>query len=190
MSKEAIRTETRPRPIAPLLPKAFVDQAPTDRGPDALMDWLDDGNLRDAIRQEVNARRDFLPPLESLDPILRSHVEHSLENEARTARLLLWRYAEIRHQIITYHDPEKAYWREEARARLPESLQQKLLRPGRFERLQERQLAMERLIRDFRLGQEKAVIDYLLEEASSIAEDVAKRDSASALPDSAATAGR
>ena len=188
MSKESVRTETRPRPVAPLLAKELVDIAPTHRGLDALMDWLDNGHLHDAIRQEVNARCEFLPPLESLGPILRSHVEHSLESETRTARLVLWRYAEVRHQIITYHDPEKAYWRQKARKGLPESAQPDSPRPGRFERLKERQLVMERLIRDFRLGREKAVIDYLVEEAASIAEDGGERESASALPAAATEA--
>jgi len=168
MSKEDVRTYIRERPLAPLLPKDFVDCAPTDQGPDALMDWLDNGNLHTAVKQEVNARLDYLPPLQQLGPVLRDHVEHSLAYQTRIATQLLWRYADVRHEMITYHDPEKVYWREESRAKMPPALRKKLVKPSRLERLQERQLAFEQLIFALGLDAEKAVIDYLFAEASAI----------------------
>ena len=168
MSEEAVRTNRRERPLAPLLPKNFVDRAPTDRGPDALMDWLDNHHLHDAIRQEVNARLDYVPPLQQLGPVLRDHVEHSLAYQTRVVTQLLWRYADVRHQIITYHDPEKAYWREQSRAKMPPELRQKRVKSGRVERLKERQLAFEQIISALGLDAEKAVLDYLFEEASAI----------------------
>ena len=169
MSKEAVRTNRRERPLAPLLPKDFVDRAPTDRGADALMDWFDNNHLHDAIRQEVDARLDYLPPLQQLGPVLRDHVEHSLAYQTRVVTQLLWRYADVRHEMITYHDPEKAYWREQSRAKMPPELRQRRVKPGRIERLKERQLAFEQLISALGLDAERAVIDYLFEEASAIA---------------------
>ncbi len=154
------------------------------------MDWLDNRNLYNAVEQAVDARRDFLPPLENLGPILRSHIEHSLKDEIRTARILLWRYADVRHKIITYHDPEKAYWREKARERMSESLRKKLAKPGKPERLKERQLILEQLIVDFRLGREKAVIDYLLEEASAISGTTTSSEHVSAFPSVSKTGDR
>ena len=168
MSKEAAKTEIRERPLAPLLPKDFADRAPTDRGPDALMDWLDNGHLHEAIQQEVSARLDYLPPLQQLGLVLSDHIEHSLAYQTRIATQLLWRYADVRHQMITHHDPQKAYWREESRARMPPDLRKKLVKPGRVERLKERQLAFEQLISALGLDAEKTVIDYLFEEASAI----------------------
>ena len=168
MSKEAARTRPRERPLAPLLPKDFVDRAPTDQGPDALMDWLDNGNLHTAVKQEVNARLDYLPPLQQLGPVLRDHVEHSLAYQTRISTQLLWRYADVRHEMITHRDPENVYWREESRAKMPPDLRKKLVKPGRVERLKERQLAFEQLISALGLDAERAVIDYLFEEASAI----------------------
>ena len=168
MSKEAARTEIRERPLAPLLPEDFVHRAPTDRGPDALMDWLDNGHLYDAIRQEIDARLDYLPRLQQLGPVLSDHVEHALAYQASIVTQLLWRYADVRHQMITYHDPDKAYWREESRAKMPPALRKKLVKGGRVERLKERQLAFEQLISALALDAEKGVIDYLFEEAAGI----------------------
>ena len=178
MSKEAARTRPRERPLAPLLPKDFVGRAPTDRGPDALMDWLDNGHLHEAVRQEVNARLDYLPPLQHLGPVLRDHVEHALAYQTRIATQLLWCYADVRHEMITYHDPQKVYWRDGARAKMPPALCKKLVKPGRVERLKERQLAFEQLISALGLDAERAVIDYLFEETAAIPGPVS-RDPAS-----------
>ena len=168
MLEERIKTNVRERPVAPLLPKDFVDRAPTDRGPDALIDWLDNRNLYNAIEQEVEARLDYLPPLETLGPLVKDHIEHALEDRIKTVTQLLWRYADVRHQTITYHDPEKAHWRKKSRERIPVTLQEKLVKPGRVERLKERQLLLEQLISDLGLDTEKAVIDHLFEETSAV----------------------
>ena len=51
---------------------------------------------------------------------------------------------------------------------MSESLRRKLIKPGRVERLKERQLLLEQLISDLGLDAEKAVIDHLFEEASAV----------------------
>ena len=167
MARERAKTEVRERPVAPLLPKDFVDRAPTACGPDALMDWLDNHNLYNAVKQEVAARLNHLP-LDTLGPLVKYHIEHSLEDRARTVSQVLWRYADIRHQIITYHDPDSVYWREVAQVGMTGALRKKLTKPGRDKRLKERQLVLEQLITDLGLDAERAVIDCLLEEASAV----------------------
>lgn len=168
MTKEGAQTEVREKPVAPLLPEDFADRAPIDSGPEALMDWLDNQNLYQAVQQEVAARLAYLPPLDTLGPLVKDHIEHSLEDKTKTVTQLLWRYADVRHQMITYHDPEKACWRKKSQERMPEALRKRLARPGRVKRLKERQLVLERLISDLRLDAEKAVIDYLFEEAAAV----------------------
>jgi len=108
------------------------------------------------------------PPLHQFVPVLRDHIEHSLAYRARVATQLLWRYADVRHEMITYHDPEKVYWREASRSKMPPTLRQRLVKPGRIERLRERHRAFEQLISALGLDAEKAVIDYLFEEAAAI----------------------
>jgi hypothetical protein len=143
----------------------FVQEAPVDDGPDALMVWLDK-NLHIAIRQEVEASRKFLPPREETSPMVLDALDGLYKFQAKAYSQVLIRYADTLHQGAKLRDPERVAREKEVRKKIPGLYKNKP--PLTVERLQDQQLPLLNMINAFQLQGEKKVLDSLFDQVKSI----------------------
>jgi len=159
---EIPRTETLNRPRnSRYLPVDFVDRALTDNGVPGLMEWLRN-NLPSAVKQEVSARKEFLPPLTGVGAAVRDSFEHLLEEKTRDYSQLLWQYARYHNLIYLAQANPKP----EARQQLSPELRQKL--HTSVEKLIERRIGLRMALDLVGLSNEAGMIDHLFSEASAI----------------------
>jgi hypothetical protein len=160
---ETLRTETiicQP-PKSRYLPVDFVDVARTIDGAAALMGWLRN-HLPDAVKLEVNARKEFLPPLHEFGPTVRESYEHLLGEKAQDYSRLLWQYARYHNLLYLEHvNPDGGSEHE----RLTEA-RRKLHTPR--EKLIERKVGLRMALEVLGLINEANIIDYLFAEATAI----------------------
>ena len=143
----------------------FVDEAPVNEGPDALMVWLDN-NMGEEIKQQVGARREFLPPEKEINPTVWEDLVYSHEQLSKAYSQLLIRYAGNLHEMAMLNDSDKIAREKKAREKVPWLYENK--RPWTVERLKDRQVPLLELINALQLQPEKKVIDSLFEQANSI----------------------
>lgn len=131
----------------------IVEEAPIDQGVKAINDWLR-AKIADAVIQEVEERKTFVPSTEHLDPVTRSIVEqHSMRQKRHVPKLLdkYTLYNGLIHEAKT--DPD---WKKGPHP-MPTLAQ-----------LAERKKTLRWALDILDLTREADVIDYLFDQAAAI----------------------